>query len=265
LIWFLAWTCGVAIFQAIWRRRFDRALHAVETPERDLALVCALISRVEAERFGSPRLIALRAAFGADGTLASRRIAQLRRLVSWVDATHSMMIAPIAYLLLVKPQLAVVIDRWHIKMAPPSAVAPRHQRNQALARSRRRLRASVGSFPELTADGPVFDGKRRPSMIADDRSVRNDVRLGGRRSARILVSGSNMSGRARSCGQSGSIRCWPRGRTGASPGFVCPLVQGHAAHQRLAPDGHSRFYAEILRLRGSWTSTRPCPAAVSPG
>ena len=36
-------------------------------------------------------------------------------MVSWVDSTHNMMFAPIAYLLLVKPQLAVAIDRWHIR------------------------------------------------------------------------------------------------------------------------------------------------------
>ena len=180
LIWFLAWTCGVAIFQAIWRRRFDRALHAVETPERDLALVCALITRVEAERFGSPRLIALRAAFGAEEALASRRIAQLRRLVSWVDATHNMF-APIAYLLLVNrswPSDRSMAHQTRRRSRRVARLLPGETRPAADLR----LRASVGSLP---VDGRrIFIAKRSAIRDRRRRSVRNDVPRRRRRSTR---------------------------------------------------------------------------------
>ena len=116
----------------------------------------ALITRVEAERFVSPRLIALRAAFEADGALASRSIAQLRRLVSWVDATHNMMFAPIAYLLLVKPQLAVAIDRWHIRhgAAVGEWLRAIGETEALAALATYAFEHPSDPFPELTADGP---------------------------------------------------------------------------------------------------------------
>jgi len=256
LIWFLAWACGVALFQAIWRRRFHRALHAVETPERDLALVCALITRIEAERFGSPRLTALRAAFGADGASASRRIAQLRRLVSWVDATHNMMFAPIAYLLLVKPQLAVAIDRWHIKhgAAVREWLRAIGEIEALAALATYAFEHPSDPFPELTADGPVFDGEALGHpLIADDRSVRNNVRLGGAGDPRvILVSGSNMSGKStllRSVGLN-TVLALAGAPVRARRLRLSPLVLGATLRiNDSLPDGHSRFYAEILRLR----------------
>src|SRR5258705_1815877 len=61
----------------------------------------------------SPRLVALHQALPTAGVPPSRRIAQLRRLVSWLDSTHNLMFAPIAFVLLVRQQLAIAIDRWH--------------------------------------------------------------------------------------------------------------------------------------------------------
>jgi MutS domain V len=256
LIWFLAWASGIAIVQAIWRRRFDRALHAVETPERDLALVCALITRIEAERFESPRLTALRAAFGADGALASRRIAQLRRLVSWVDATHNMMFAPIAYLLLVKPQLAVAIDRWHTRhgAAVGEWLRAIGETEALAALATYAFEHPSDPFPELTADGPVFDSEALGHpLIADDRSVRNDVRLGGSGGPRvILVSGSNMSGKStllRSVGLN-TVLALAGAPVRARRLRLSPLLLGATLRiDDSLPAGHSRFYAEILRLR----------------
>jgi hypothetical protein len=256
LIWFLAWACGVAAFQAAWRHRVHRALHAVETPERDLALVCALITRIEVERFQSPRLAVLHAMLGGNGTPASRRIAQLRRLVSWVDSTHNMMFAPIAYLLLVKPQLAVAIDRWHIQHGSAVGewlrVVGDVEAMAALATYG--FEHPFDSFPEVTADGPVFDGEGLGHpLIADERSVRNDVRLGGAAGPRVmLVSGSNMSGKStllRSVGLN-TVLALAGGPVRARRLRLSRLVLGATLRiDDSLPAGHSRFYAEILRLR----------------
>jgi hypothetical protein len=267
LIWFLAWTCGVSVFQAIWRRRFDSALHAVETPERDLALVCALIARIEAEPFRSPRLTALRELLGADGVPASRRIAQLRRLVSWVDSTHNMMFAPIAYLLLVKPQLAVRIDRWHIRYgrAVREWLRAIGETEALAALATYAFEHPSDPFPALTSDGPVFDGEALGHpLIAEDRSVRNDVRLGGAGDPRvILVSGSNMSGKStllRSVGLN-VVLALAGAPVRAATLRLSPLVLGATLRvDDSLPAGHSRFYAEILRLREIVDSARgPVP------
>jgi hypothetical protein len=263
LIWFLAWVGGVAIFQAIWRRRFEHVLHAVETPERDLGLVSELITRVEAERFGSPRLMALRAAFGADHVPASRRIAQLRRFVSWVDSTHNMMFGPVAYLLMVKPQLAVAIDRWHVKYGAAVGEWLRAVGEiEALsAIATYAFEHPADPFPELTAVGPVFDSRALGHpLIADDRSVRNDVRLGGADGPRvILVSGSNMSGKStllRSVGLN-TVLALAGAPVRAARLCLSPLVLGATLRiNDSLPAGHSRFYAEILRLREIVDSAR---------
>ena len=63
----------------------------------------------------------LRAALVACGPPPSRRIARLRAIVSWADSTHNLLFAPFAYVLLVKPQLAVAIDRWHRANGPAIA------------------------------------------------------------------------------------------------------------------------------------------------
>ena len=38
--------------------------------------------------------------------------------MSWLDSTHNLLFAPIAYVLLLRPQLAVAIDRWHGAYGP---------------------------------------------------------------------------------------------------------------------------------------------------
>src|SRR6185295_14489838 len=196
----LLWIAGVAEFQWLWRRRFEHAIHAVETPERDLALVLSLLERIEREPFASPRMTALRQALVSNGAVASRRIAQLRRLVSWVDSTHNMMFAPIAYLLLVKPQLAVAIDRWHVSYGPAVGEWLRAigEVEALAAMATYAFEHPADPFPELAGPEPVFSAVALGHpLLPDERSVRNDIRLGGAGQPRVvIVSGSNMSGKS---------------------------------------------------------------------
>src|SRR5262249_22371431 len=104
----IAVTIGIA---AIWRRQFHHVLHAIHTPDRDLGLVAELRARLESQRFSAPRLVALPQALLTDGVPPSARIARLRSLVSWLDSTHNLMFAPVAYILLLRPQLAIAIAR----------------------------------------------------------------------------------------------------------------------------------------------------------
>src|SRR5437667_7270337 len=110
---FILWLLAEQGAAAIWRRRVHRVLHAVDTPERDLGLVAELLARIESQRFTSPRLDALHRALLTGGVPPSKRIAQLRSLVSWLDSTHNLMFAPFAHMLLVRQQLAIAISRWH--------------------------------------------------------------------------------------------------------------------------------------------------------
>src|SRR6185295_2202957 len=119
--WLIAWVFVEAGIASIWRRSFHRALRAIDTPEHDLGLLSGLLARIESQRFASERLTTLQQALLTDGVAPSKRIAQLRSLVSWLDSTHNLLFAAFAYVLLLRPQLAIAIDRWQARCGPAVA------------------------------------------------------------------------------------------------------------------------------------------------
>jgi DNA mismatch repair ATPase MutS len=107
-------------------------------------------------------------------------------------------------------------------------------------------------FPEL-AEGPAWleaEGIGHP-LIAEDRVVRNDVRLGGE--IRVLVvSGSNMSGKStllRTLGVN-AVLAQAGATVRARRLRLTPLAVGASIRVTDSlQDGVSRFYAEIVRIR----------------
>jgi hypothetical protein len=253
--WLMAWILMGAGLTAIWRRQIHHVVHAIETPERDLGLLVELLARVERERFTSARLIALQQTLVTDGVLPSRRIAQLRGLVSWLDSTHNLMFAPFAYVLLVRPQLALAIDRWHGAYGPAVAewlrVVGELEALSSLATYA--YERPADPFPELVDDGARFEAEAlKHPLIPDETSVGNDVRLGGAGLRVIVVSGSNMSGKStllRSVGVN-VVLALAGAPVRAVRLRLSPLVLGATLHiEDSLQAGHSRFYAEILRIR----------------
>jgi DNA mismatch repair ATPase MutS len=185
----------------------------------------------------------------------SRRIAQLRRLVSWLDSTHNMMFAPIAFVLLLRPQLAIAIDRWHASYGAAVAEWLRAVgETEALAAlATFAYERPEDRFPELVEAGSVYeaDGLGHP-LIAAPVAVRNDVRLGADGSRVIIVSGSNMSGKStllRSVGVS-VVLALAGAPVTATRLRLSTLVLGATLHiEDSLQAGHSRFFAEILRIR----------------
>jgi hypothetical protein len=253
--WLIAWVIVEGGIAAIWRRAFHQTLHAVDTPERDLALLSGLLARVESQRFLSPRLTTLQQALLTDGVAPSKRIARLRSLVSWLDSTHNLMFAAIAYALLLRPQLAMAIDRWHAAYGPAVAEWLRAVGElEALAALATFAYDRPGDpFPEFAEDGAVFeaDALGHP-LIAPASVVRNDVRLGGGGPRVIIVSGSNMSGKStllRSVGVN-AVLALAGAPVMAGRLRLSALVLGATLHiEDSLQAGHSRFFAEILRIR----------------
>ena len=253
--WLFAWLFAETGFAAIWRKPFHQVLHGIDTPERDLGLLAGLLARVESESFTSPRLAALHQTLLTAGVPPSKRIAQLRTLVSWLDSTHNMMFAPIAFILLLRQQLAIAIDRWHAAYGPAIGEWLRALGEvEALAAlATFAYERPDNPFPELVAEGPVYDadGLGHPLMAAAV-AVRNDVRLGDGGPRVILVSGSNMSGKStllRSVGVS-VVLALAGAPVAARRLRLSPLVLGATLHvEDSLQAGHSRFYAEILRIR----------------
>ena len=253
--WLFGWLLLEAGFAALWRRQVHQVLHGIDTPERDLGLLADLLARIEFEPFTSPRLAALHQTLLTGGVPPSRRIAQLRSLVSWLDSTHNMMFAPIAFVLLLRQQLAIAIDRWHAAYGPAVSEWLRAVGEvEALgALATFAYERPEDRFPELVDEGPVYDADALGHpLIAPELGVRNDVRLGANGPRLILISGSNMSGKStllRSVGVS-VVLALAGAPVAARRLRVSALALGATLHiEDSLQAGHSRFYAEILRIR----------------
>jgi hypothetical protein len=253
--WLFGWLFAQIGIVSIWRSQFHHVLHAIDTPERDLGLLAGVLARIESERFTSPRLVALEQALLTDGVPPSKRIAQLRTLMSWLDSTHNMMFAPIAFALLLRQQLAIAIDRWHQAYGPAVAEWLRAvgEVEALTALATFAYERPDDPFPELADHGPAYDadGLGHP-LIAAEVGVRNDVHLGGDGPRVILVSGSNMSGKStllRSVGVS-VVLALAGAPVTARRLRLSALALGATLHiEDSLQAGHSRFFAEILRIR----------------
>jgi len=253
--WLMLWLLTEAAIGIAWQRRFQRVLADVDAPDRDLGLLAGLLGRIEAERFRSPRLTALQASLLTHGVPPSRRIAQLRRMVSWLDSARNQMFALIAYALMLPQQLAVAIDRWHASYGHAVAewlrVVGELEALSAVATYG--YEHPTDPFPTLIEHGPVFDAVALAHpLIPVETSVSNDVHLGGDDPHVIVISGSNMSGKStllRSVGVN-VVLALAGAPVRAATLRLSPLVLGATLRVEDSLEaGRSRFYAEILRIR----------------
>jgi len=265
LIWLLVQS-GIV---GIWRGRMSRALKGIDGAARDLDLMSTLLERIEREPFVSPRLAAIRAALVAssapsassasllfEGAPPSRRIAALRRLVSWLDqATLNPLFRPIGALLLVRSQVAVGIGRWHAAHGSrvPAWLRAVGEIEALSALATFAYEHPADPFPTLVEAGPVFDSTALGHpLIAERVGVRNDVGLGGAHPRALIVSGSNMSGKStllRAVGVN-MVLAWAGAPVRAESLTLSPLSIGATLKiEDSLQAGHSRFYAEILRIR----------------
>jgi hypothetical protein len=243
-----------AAFGWQFRQRVLRVIGHASEAARDLSLLAKLLSRVERERFTSPRLIALREALERSGAPPSRRIARLNRLVELLDSRDSWLLRLIGPPLLYGTQLAFAVEAWRAESGPEvrqwmdaagefealsslSSYAHEHPRDP---------------FPEVSAAEACYEaeGLGHP-LLTDARCVRNDLKLGGELRL-LVVSGSNMSGKStllRSVGVS-AVMALAGAPVRARRLRISSLSVGASIRTNDSlQDGTSRFYAEITRLR----------------
>jgi len=236
------------------RHPVAHTIRAVEKPSRDLALLAALLARIERETFTAPRLVELRRALDADGPPPSARVGRLRRAVDLLDARRNQLFAPIAWLLMWTTQLAVFIETWRRESGPlvPRWLEVAGEIEALAALATFAWERPDARFPEPVADGPCFDGRALVHpLLPLGRGVPNDVRLDGTRQV-LVLSGSNMSGKStllRTVGTA-AVLAHAGAPVPAASLRISPLVVG--ASIRLNDSllaGTSRFYAEIERLK----------------
>ena len=250
-----AWLAVQTALAFSWRRRVARVIRGVDAAAYDLGLLSELLASIEKEPFASARLQALRGVLVVEGVLPSRRIVQLQRYIAARDVNRNPFMKPFALLLLVGSQAAAAIDRWHAK------------HRQELARwldvvGELEALSSFGTyafehpddrFPIVTEDGPVFSAvDLAHPLIPESVGVRNSLELGRAAPHVLIVSGSNMSGKStllRTIGAN-AVLALAGAPVRASALTLSPLVLGATIKvEDSLQEGHSRFYAEILRIR----------------
>jgi hypothetical protein len=243
-----------AVFLFRYRAQIGRVIAEVERPGRELTLLAEMLARLEREQFVSPLLVELRRALDADGQPPSRQIARLSRLIQILDSLKNQFFAPVAFVLLVPAQLALAIERWRQRSGAKipewlDAVAEIEALDSLAGYA---YEHPLDPFPELVEGEVCFDGEALGHpLIAESRSVRNDVELGGGLQV-LIVSGSNMSGKStlmRTVGVN-VVLALAGAPVRARRLRMSPLSIGASIHiLDSLQSGASRFYAEITRLR----------------
>jgi len=251
---FLAGLLAEAAVALPLRRRVQAVIRTVELPSSDLRLLAELLARIERESFTAPRLTALRAALDSAGVPPSRRIAQLDRLITLLDARRNQLFAAVTPLLLWGTQLALALEAWRAMCGPSVGrwLAAVGEFEALCALATFAYEHPDDPFPEIAETGPLFDGLAvGHPLLPRARCVCNDVRLAAD-AAVLVVSGSNMSGKStllRTVGIN-SVLAQTGAPVRAQRLSLSPLTVGTA--MRIADSlqaGTSRFYAEIQRLR----------------
>jgi hypothetical protein len=243
-----------AAFLFLYRAQISRVVAEVERPGRELSLLAEILGRLEQERFAAPMLVRLRKELDADGKPPSRQIARLSRLNQMLDSLKNQFFAPIAFVLLIPAQLALAIESWrrHAGAKIPQWLDTVAEIEALSSLAGYAYEHPRDPFPELVESEVLFEGESLAHpLIAEFRSVRNDVRLGDGQRA-LIVSGSNMSGKSTLMRTVGTnvVLALAGAPVRAARLRLSPLSIGASIHiLDSLQTGASRFYAEITRLR----------------
>lgn len=235
-------------------RRTGHLIATIERPARDLRTLADVLAVIEQASFKAPRLQALAAALVVDGRPPSAQIKHLGRLVDLLDARRNQLFIPFALVLLWTQQLGLALAAWRARCggAIDRWVMAVGELEALLSLARHAYEHPSDPFPEIVDAGPLFDGVAvAHPLLPVSQAVPNDLSLDATRQS-LVVSGSNMSGKSTMLRTVGTnvVLALAGGTVRAERLRLSPLTIG--ASIRVTDsllDGHSRFYAEILRLR----------------
>ena len=236
------------------RKQTRRVVLPVEKAAQDLGLLSEVLARLEREDFSAPKLTELQGMLQTEGTVPSRRIARLSRLVASLESRRGLLVGMLDPFVLWSLQLAFGVEAWRKRFgaAVPRWLGAVGEIEVLSSLAGYAYEHPADAFAEFTAEGPCFEaeGFAHP-LIPESQAVRNDLRL-GRELKLVVVSGPNMAGKStlvRAVGinavlaQCGAPVRAQRLRLSSLSvaASVCVLdsLQG----------GVSRFYAEISRLK----------------
>ena len=100
------------IFARSMKEEVIRVISALDEPMKDLTVFSKVVRHFETAALETHKLRELQQRLTAFDIKASARIAQLARLVTWLDAHRNQMFAPVALVLLWTVHFAYALERW---------------------------------------------------------------------------------------------------------------------------------------------------------
>ncbi|HTB68239.1 MAG TPA: hypothetical protein VK727_18610 [Steroidobacteraceae bacterium] len=236
-------------------KRLDAAVNAAERGFENLRLLSTLLIRIEREPCSTPALQALQRQLSSHGQPASRLIARLRTITDFLGQRENLLVRVFFEIpLLYSVHAALAAESWRSQhgaaVRPWLAASGRLEALSSLAMYA--YEHPQDPFPELVEGPAIFDarGLGHP-LLPSAACVRNDVSIRGSRHV-LLVSGSNMSGKStllRAVGVN-TVLAMAGAPVRAAGLRLSPLQVGASIRiNDSLGEGHSRFYAEITRLR----------------
>ncbi len=243
------------------RQRTGKIVEEVGRPARDLELLAGIVKTLEEQQFQSPLLARLRAALDVEGHPASHRIARLRRLMDVLDSRENPMIKGLDGPLLWTVQTAMAIEAWRSESGRfVEGWLDAVSEIEALsALANYSWEHPADPFPEFAKDARFDGDELGHPLLAEERCVRNSVTLTPPLQL-LVVSGSNMSGKStllRAVGINAVLAL--AGAPVRAKRLTISFLSVGASIRTMdsLEEGHSRFMAEILRLKQILELPRP--------
>jgi hypothetical protein len=235
----------------------------------ELRTVARVIARLERERFEAPLLVELGRALSSVGRPAHRRIAQLVRLIDWLESRRNPFFGLFAAVFLLPEQLCFAVENWRARHGTDAAgwLSVIGELEALCSLATWAFESPACTFPELVpADaGPQLSATAlRHPLIPAATCVANDVELDGQ-TRMLVVTGSNMSGKStflRTVG-SNAVLAFAGAPVCAGRMSLSPLQIGASLRaQDSLEQGVSRFFAEIKRLHQVLTMAKAQPPVL---
>src|SRR5262249_4315018 len=145
---------------ALWvRPRVQKALAGVRGRGGDGLRLAGMGRGLGREALKSPRLRQIEEALWSGWVPPSRCLADLVHLLEWLDATRNILFAVVAPFLLWTTRMGLAVERWRWNTGPalPRWLTVITEMEGLASRAGYALENPEDVFPELAADGPVFD------------------------------------------------------------------------------------------------------------
>lgn len=247
------------------RSRVNAIIVQVEPASRDLKLLSEVLACVEAEQFQSEKMLALRASLETKGLPPSQQIAQLHRLITWLDARMNQLFRPVSAPFFWTSQFALAVEAWRLRSGVliEKWIAALGEIEALCALANYRYEHPQDCFAEIVEGKALFAGESLGHpLIPEARVVRTDLQLDAELQL-FVVSGSNMSGKStllRTVGTN-AVLALAGAPVRAKSLRITPLQLGASIRiQDNLRAGASLFYAEITRLRQLMDMTKePLP------